>query len=80
MFVNVQYYFAYLKSADQKIAVSLCCSMLINKMAVYDESSLISSEVECIGLSEPAAWNPIKGIFIYSFIPITPQNSMCNLG
>ena len=29
--------------------------------------------------SVPAAWNSIKGIFIYSIIPITPQNNMCNL-
>ena len=50
MFVNVQYYFAYLQNADQKIAVSLCCGTLINKIAVSDETSLISSEVECMGL------------------------------
>ena len=29
--------------------------------------------------SVPAAWNSIKEIFIYSIIPITPQNNMCNL-
>ena len=29
--------------------------------------------------SVPAAWNSIKEIFIYSVIPITPQNNMCSL-
>ena len=47
----MQHYFAYLQSADQKIAVSVCFGMLINKMAVSDETSLISSEVDCMGLS-----------------------------
>ena len=52
MFVNMQYYFAYLKSANKKIAVSVCCGTLINKMAVSDETSLIFSEVECMGLDK----------------------------
>ena len=50
MFANMQYYFAYLSSTDQKIAVSLWCGTLINKMAVSDETSLISRQVECMGL------------------------------
>ena len=32
------------------IAASVCCATLIKKMAVSDETSLISSEVECMGL------------------------------
>ena len=49
----MQYYFAYLISADQNIAVSVWCGTrnTINKMAVSDETSLISSEVECMGLA-----------------------------
>ena len=39
MFVNMQYYFAYLESADKTIAVLVCCGTLINKMAVSNETS-----------------------------------------
>ena len=47
---NMQYYLVYLENADITIAVSLCCGTLINKMAASDETSLISSEVEGMGL------------------------------
>ena len=50
MFLNMQYYFAYLYGTDITIAVSVCCGTRFNKMAASDETSLISSEVECIGL------------------------------
>ena len=50
MFVNMQYYFAYLLSTYREIAASVCCGSLINNMSVSDETSLISSEVECMGL------------------------------
>ena len=50
MFVNMQFSFAYLKSTYQKLAASVCCGTLINNMSVSDETSLISSEVECMGL------------------------------
>ena len=50
MFINMQYDFAYLKCTCRQIAASVCCGMLINNMSVSDETSLLSSEVECMGL------------------------------
>ena len=50
MFVNMQYYLKYLLSTYQEIAASVCCGTLINNMSVSDETSLISREVECMGL------------------------------
>ena len=50
MFENMQYYSVYLQSTYKTISVSVCCGTLINKMVVSDETSLISSEVECMGL------------------------------
>ena len=50
MFVNMKYYFAYLKSTYQ--------------MTVSDETSLISSEVECMGLSLARFWPEVSPAFI----------------
>ena len=50
MFVIMQYYFAYSLKRDQKVHISVCCGTLINKTAVSDETSLISSEVEYMWL------------------------------
>ena len=44
------------KALTKKVAESVCCGTLINKMAVSDETSLISSEVECMRLHKRVSY------------------------